>query len=73
MSGQYVTIKSIVDGEDVRRAYSLCSAPFEDDFRIGVKKVDAGKMSTFLNEKLKTGEELEVMQPVGNFLINSDA
>ena len=73
LSGQYVTIKSIVDGEDVRRAYSLCSAPFEDDFRIGVKKVDAGKMSTFLNEKLKTGEELDVMQPVGNFLINSDA
>lgn len=69
LSGQYVTIKSIIGEEDVRRAYSLCSAPFEDDFRIGVKKVITGKMSTFLNENLKVGDELEVMSPIGNFLI----
>jgi ring-1,2-phenylacetyl-CoA epoxidase subunit PaaE len=73
LPGQYVTIKSIIDGEDVRRAYSLCSAPFEDDFRIGVKRVDGGKMSTFLNEKIELGSELEVMKPTGNFLIDNSA
>ena len=69
-SGQYITVKSIVNGEDVRRAYSLCSSPLENDFRIGVKKVKNGKMSTFLNENLKIGDELDVMQPAGNFVIN---
>ena len=50
--GQYITLKSDVNGEDVRRAYSLCSSPAEDDFRIGVKKVENGKMSSFLNDSL---------------------
>ena len=71
VSGQYITVKSNVGGEEVRRAYSLCSTPSENDFRIGVTKVEGGKMSTFLNEQLKVGEELEVMQPVGNFLIEN--
>lgn len=69
-SGQYITIKKNVAGEDVRRAYSLCSSPFEDDFRVGVKKVENGKMSTFLNEKMSVGDELEVMKPMGNFVID---
>jgi len=68
-SGQYITVKSDVSGEDIRRAYSLCSSPYDDDFRIGVKKVESGKMSTFLNEDLKEGAELEVMAPAGNFVI----
>ena len=38
-SGQYITVRKEVAGEDVRRAYSLCSAPSENDYRIGVKKV----------------------------------
>ncbi|MGB0882496.1 MAG: FAD-binding oxidoreductase [Vicingaceae bacterium] len=70
VSGQYITLKTLVAGEDVRRAYSLCSAPFENDFRIGVKKVEGGKMSTFLNEKLKVGDNIEVMSPSGNFTID---
>ena len=68
-SGQYITIKKDIGGEDVRRSYSLCSAPGEDDFRIGVKKVENGKMSTFLTEGLKVEEGLEVMDPAGNFVI----
>ena len=70
-SGQYITIKKEVAGEEVRRAYSLCSSPIENDFRIGVKKVENGKMSTFLNEKLNVGDELEVMRPSGNFVIDN--
>jgi len=66
--GQYITIKAIVNGEDIRRSYSLCSAPFEDDFRVVVKKVDKGRMSTYLNQSIKVGDVLEVMTPAGNFV-----
>ncbi|MBL4592940.1 MAG: 2Fe-2S iron-sulfur cluster binding domain-containing protein [Flavobacteriales bacterium] len=69
-SGQYITIKATVNDEDVRRAYSLCSSPSENEFRIGVKKVENGKMSTFLNENLSVGDKIEVMKPSGNFVIN---
>jgi len=72
-AGQYITLKTDVFGEDVRRAYSLCSFPDEDDFRIGVKKVENGKMSSFLNETLKVGDEVEVMPPLGDFCLGDDA
>jgi len=70
-SGQYVTLKKDIGGEDVRRAYSLSSSPQEDDYRIGVKKIDGGKMSSFLNDNLSVGDELEVMPPKGNFLLTN--
>ena len=69
-SGQYITIKSMINGEDVRRAYSLSSAPYESDFRIAVKQIENGKMSTFLNQEVKNGDALEVMPPAGNFCID---
>ncbi len=66
-SGQYITIKKVINGEEVRRSYSLSSAPHENDFRVVVKKVKNGRMSTFLNSSVKIGDELEVMTPSGNF------
>lgn len=69
-SGQYITLRKDILGEDIRRAYSLCSFPGEDDFRIGVKKVENGKMSSFLNDSLKVGDEIEVMPPIGNFCLD---
>ena len=66
-AGQYLTLKSEVDGEEIRRSYSLCSAPYEHEWRVAVKQVYAGKFSTFANTKLKVGDELEVMTPMGNF------
>ena len=69
--GQYITIKAQVNGEDIRRSYSLCSAPFEDDFRVVVKKVQGGRMSTYLNQSIKVGGVLEVMTPAGNFVPKS--
>ncbi len=68
-SGQYITIRKEIGGEDVRRSYSLSSAPFENDFRIAVKKIDAGKMSSYCNDILSTGDEVDVMSPQGNFII----
>lgn len=69
VSGQYITIKHMIDGEDIRRSYSLCSAPHENDFRVAVKKIEAGKMSSFLNTELKAGDILELMPPMGNFTL----
>lgn len=70
--GQYLTLRTLVDGEDIRRSYSLCSAPFENEWRVAVKQVDEGKFSTFVNTRLKAGDELEVMTPMGNFRLETN-
>jgi len=68
LPGQYLTIKIPVTGEDIRRSYSICSGPFEEEeLRVAIKKVKGGKGSGFLNESLKNGQEIEVMIPMGNF------
>jgi ring-1,2-phenylacetyl-CoA epoxidase subunit PaaE len=65
--GQYLTLKANVDGEEIRRSYSICSAPFENELRVAIKKVEGGKFSTYVNEKLKKGDTLEVAPPDGRF------
>ena len=70
-SGQYLTLRATVDGEDIRRSYSLSSSPFENEWRVAIKKIEGGKFSTFANEKLVVGQTLEVMNPTGNFHLNS--
>lgn len=67
LAGQYLTIKAKVDGEEIRRSYSICSAPFENEWRVAVKKVFMGKFSSFACSDLKVGDTLEVMTPTGNF------
>ena len=66
-AGQYITIKKVFEGEEIRRSYSLCSSPSESDFRIAVKQVEAGKFSTYACNELKIGDTLDVMTPMGNF------
>jgi ring-1,2-phenylacetyl-CoA epoxidase subunit PaaE len=65
--GQHLTLKAIISGEDVRRNYSLCSSPLDNEWRVAVKKLIGGKFSTFANERLKKGDTLEVMPPAGHF------
>lgn len=65
--GQNITIKKNVEGEEIRRSYSICSSPFENELRVAVKKVEGGKFSCFANHELKTGDELEVLPPTGKF------
>lgn len=67
--GQHLTLRKIVDGNDLRRNYSLCSAPFENEMRIAIKKMEHGAFSTWANEHLKAGDSIEVMPPAGNFLL----
>lgn len=65
--GQHLTLRQVIDGEDVRRSYSLCSSPLEDKWQVAVKQIPGGKFSTYVNEELKPNTELEVMAPSGTF------
>lgn len=65
--GQHLTLKADINGEDVRRSYSLCSSPIENQWKVAVKLIPGGKFSTYINEGLKKGDELEVMAPSGTF------
>ncbi len=67
LPGQYLTLKQQIDGEEVRRTYSICSAPTDEELRVAIKRVPGGRFSTFANEKLRAGDALEVMTPLGNF------
>ncbi|MEM7302259.1 MAG: 2Fe-2S iron-sulfur cluster-binding protein [Pseudomonadota bacterium] len=65
--GQYVTLLKEHDGERIRRPYSICSTPEDGTLRVCSKQVDGGRMSTFINQDLKAGDQLPVMQPMGRF------
>lgn len=65
--GQNITIKKEIDGEEVRRSYSICSAPFETELRVAVKEVAGGKFSCYANSTLKAGDALDVLPPTGKF------
>lgn len=71
--GQYLTFEANINGESVRRAYSLCTSPFTDNVPgITVKKVDGGRMSNYLNDSINAGDEIKVMVPNGKFTLNVD-
>jgi ring-1,2-phenylacetyl-CoA epoxidase subunit PaaE len=65
--GQYLTLRTTIHGEDIRRSYSICSGINDNECRVAIKKVDGGVFSTWANEVLKEGDELQVMMPMGNF------
>jgi ring-1,2-phenylacetyl-CoA epoxidase subunit PaaE len=65
--GQYLTLRTTMDGEEVRRSYSICSGPDDGELRIAVKKVDGGAFSNWAADELKCGDELDVMTPIGRF------
>ncbi|MBT0607180.1 ferredoxin--NADP reductase [Aequorivita echinoideorum] len=71
-AGQYVTIKHKHLGEELRRAYSICSSPKSGILKIGVKKVANGAFSIFANTQLKAGDLLEVMPPTGKFILEEN-
>lgn len=73
VAGQYVNIKLTLDGQEIRRAYSICSSPESGELRISVKAVKNGVFSQFANSKLKAGDMLEVGTPEGKFTFAADA
>ena len=66
-AGQYITIKAEIDGNEIRRSYSLSNGIQEKELRIAVKRVTDGLMSNFLIDNVKIGDILEVSQPDGKF------
>lgn len=70
--GQSLTLRTMINNEEIRRTYSICSSPLDNECRIAVKKVEGGLFSTFANEQLKKGDTLDVMQPVGKFYTELD-
>jgi ring-1,2-phenylacetyl-CoA epoxidase subunit PaaE len=65
--GQNITLKATINGEEVRRSYSICTAPFENILAVAIKKVEQGIFSTYANEQLKVGDILSVLPPTGKF------
>ena len=66
-AGQYVTLKTNIDGRDIRRDYSLCSSPKSGQLKIAIKEVKNGIFSAYANNSLKVGDDLEVAPPKGHF------
>jgi ring-1,2-phenylacetyl-CoA epoxidase subunit PaaE len=69
LPGQHITLRTKINEEDVRRSYSLCSSPLHNEWRIAVKRVDGGIFSIFANHTLKQGDEIELMPPLGHFIL----
>ncbi len=65
--GQYLTLRSIVDGEAVQRSYSICSSLADKCLQVAVKRVPGGVFSNFVNESIRVGDSIEVMPPQGSF------
>lgn len=66
--GQYITLKLNVNGEELRRSYSICTSPYsEKELRVAVKEVKDGRASTLINRQLRVGDSIEVMTPMGTF------
>lgn len=72
LPGQHVTVRAVIEGQDVRRSYSICANANSGKLRIGVKRLAGGAFSTFATTALSAGDVLEVMPPVGDFTITPD-
>ncbi len=70
--GQYLVLRTLIDGDDIRRSYSICSAVDDGEIRVAVKRVPNGRFSNYINDRLKAGQTLEVMPPEGRFNIPLD-
>ena len=71
--GQHIGVRATIDGHEVRRTYSICSATDERHLRIGVRLQERGSMSGHLGRKLRAGDTLEVLPPTGRFILTPDA
>lgn len=71
--GQYLTLRTMRDGQEVRRSYSICSGLDDGELRVAVKRVEGGAFSTFANNGIAVGDEIEAMPPDGRFTVEPDA
>lgn len=66
-AGQYLTLRKELNNEELRRSYSICKSPGEDQLCVVVKKVEDGRFSTWATSSLNAGDEIDVMTPMGHF------
>jgi len=71
--GQYLTLRKTIDGQDLRRSYSICAGVDDGELRVGVRKVRGGVFSNWINERLQPGDTIGVMAPQGRFFVPLDA
>lgn len=71
-AGQYITLKTKINGEEIRRAYSISSAPSSGQLTVGIKKVVDGTFSVHANDQLEAGDTLAVMPPEGRFTLANE-
>ncbi|WP_432695637.1 1,2-phenylacetyl-CoA epoxidase subunit PaaE [Marinobacterium sp. YM272] len=70
--GQHLVLRTEIDGEEVRRSYSICSSPADEEIRIAVKRISGGLFSNYLNDRARKGMSIETMPPAGHFNIDLD-
>src|SRR5690606_17717962 len=68
--GQYLTLRTQLDGNELRRSYSICAAPGDRQLRVAIKRLNDGEFSSWANEHLASGQQLDVMPPDGHFTID---
>ena len=73
MAGQHVVLRASIDGDEVRRTYSLVSAPGERLLRIVARLHSEGRLSTYLAERVRAGDRIDVLPPNGSFTPHSNA
>ena len=71
--GQHLTLRATIDGEEVRRSYSICSPPSSGTLRIAVKRLEGGLFSGHALDQVQVGDMLDVMRPAGRFGVHLDA
>lgn len=71
--GQHLTLRTWMNGKEERRSYSICSGLDDGELRIGVRHVAGGVMSSWLNQSLKSGDDIDVLPPEGRFFVPIDA
>jgi len=68
-AGQHLTLRAELDGDDVRRNYSVCVAPSDNELRIAIKQMIPGRFSVWANANFREGQEIEVLPPMGRFVV----
>ena len=72
IQGQYLTLRQQIDGQDLRRSYSICAGVDDGELRVGVRKVRGGLFSNWINARLRPGDTVSVMAPQGRFHVPLD-
>jgi ring-1,2-phenylacetyl-CoA epoxidase subunit PaaE len=65
--GQSLTMRTTINGKEIRRTYSLCSSPLDNQWKVAIKKLEGGMFSSLVGHSLKKGDMIELMEPVGKF------